>query len=198
MGFHKTGTASLAKALLILGYRVCGHLKETGDLNPSQQSRTDLLEMTKPLTETYDAFADTPWFIFYRELLDYYPDARFILTTRTAESWYRSVVKHFGGYEKWNFHSWIYNGFGDPIGNRDRYIEIYNQHNAEVRKFYTGKNVEFLEMNPSENFDWNTLCTFLKCKKPLGKFPRVDYELTSKRVRRKAIYIAKKIYYKNI
>lgn len=99
LGFHKTGTTSLARALQILGYRVCGFISPKPGIQYSTHSRSELFETTyKPFLSAYDAFEDTLWFMFYEKLANDYPDAKFILTVRPEESWYKSMVKHFGGY----------------------------------------------------------------------------------------------------
>lgn len=196
IGFHKTGTTSLAKALLVLGYRVCGFVNPKKGIEPSSHSREELFESTyKPLLDEYDAFEDTPWFIFYKELAEKYPDAKFILTIRPAEKWYKSAVKHFGGYDRRSFH-WIYDGHGDPDGNRDLYMEKYARHNQEVIEYFKKLNKELLIMRMPEDFNWDVLCNFLECSKPFGSFPHANSASDRLTIKRRIIYQLKSKYYK--
>ncbi len=81
VGFHKTGTSSLATALTILGYKVCGaqnHLSRpliNGNLEPFVE-----------LAKKYDAFEDDPWPILYKEMDKHFPGSKFILTYRDPEN----------------------------------------------------------------------------------------------------------------
>ena len=86
IGFHKTGTSTLGKALQILGYTVCGSLKEAYDYDLNKDVKSYILEKAKPLLNTYDSFQDTPWFLIYKELYQLYPDAYFILTKRSENA----------------------------------------------------------------------------------------------------------------
>ena len=56
IGFHRTGTKSLAQALRSLGYRVAG---PTGAQNPAIAERA--VAMALALATEYDAFNDNPW-----------------------------------------------------------------------------------------------------------------------------------------
>lgn len=195
LGFHKTGTTSLAKALQVLGYRVCGFVNPLPGIEPDTHTREELFDRTyRPLLEQYDAFEDTPWFLFYKELLEIYPDARFILTRRPPEVWYRSALKHFGGYDRRSF-QWIYSGKGDPVGNRELYLETYNRHNQEVIDYFREKKKSLLVMNLPEDFNWETLCEFLECRVPFGSFPHANSISSRDTIRRKVLDHVKARYY---
>lgn len=60
IGFHKTGTTSLALALSQLGYRVTG---ANGVWNPN--IRNEVYELAFRLVEEFDAFRDNPWPLLY-------------------------------------------------------------------------------------------------------------------------------------
>jgi len=197
IGFHKTGTTSLTKAMVRLGYRVCGSMYQIEEFDESCHSSNDLFDLAQPLIDQYDVFEDTPWFMLYRELLDHYPESKFILTIRPADQWYRSVSKHFGGYDQWKFHSWIYQGCGDPIGNKNLYIDTYNKHNKAVQKYFKENDKQLLIMNLPEDFNWDTLCGYLDCKIPWGEFPHANSASSRNTLQRKLLDGIKKIYYNN-
>ena len=91
IGFHRTGTSSLGRALEQLGYNVCGNF-----IHNETNLGDTLHQRAYDMAERYDAFQDFPWPLLYRELDKRYPGSRFILTTRNTDAWVRSVLKHVG------------------------------------------------------------------------------------------------------
>ncbi len=196
IGFHKTGTSSLGKALQILGYSVCGSLREANTLpsNAEPEVKNFLIEKAKPLLEKYDAVQDTPWFIIYKELYQLYPNAYFILTVREQNSWIKSLQKHFGT-SSIPFHQFIY-GTLDPFSNKQTYINKYLAHNQNVRSYFKNNN-KFLELNLNE-FNWDKLCVFLGTDIPRTSFPHANKASNSKKMFfvKKVKSIMKSFYYK--
>lgn len=92
IGFQKTGTTSLETALEVLGYRVYG-----GDKNLMKfKKREDLKNYISKVLQNWDAVQDMPWPLFYKELYELYPTAKFILTVRNPDKWINSAVRYFG------------------------------------------------------------------------------------------------------
>jgi hypothetical protein len=73
IGFHKTATKSLAKALRYLGYRVTG---PTGLIILISLKKE--YEKAFKLANRFDAFQDNPWPILYKELGRKFPGSKFI------------------------------------------------------------------------------------------------------------------------
>ncbi len=167
IGFHKTGTKSLAAALQHLGYRVTG---PNGVDNPNISR--DVYKMAFGLADMYDAFQDNPWPILYKELDEKYPDSRFILTLRPTEQWIRSLVQHFGTVRT-PMREWIY-GAGCPQGNEDVYISRYEGHNREVLEYFRDRPDDLLVFRLTEGDGWEKLCTFLGKEIPTVDFPHVN------------------------
>lgn len=94
IGFHKTGTTSMAVALRQLGYRVTG---PNGINDPNIEK--NVISMAYSLAEDFDAFQDNPWPILYKELDARFQGSKFILTLRSPGSWIKSQVNHFGKME---------------------------------------------------------------------------------------------------
>ena len=69
IGFHKTGTSSMAKAFQKLGYRVTGP-NSVRDPNIG----TNAIDMIEKLVNDFDFFQDNPWPILYRDLDKKYPN----------------------------------------------------------------------------------------------------------------------------
>ena len=96
-GYGRTGTYSLKTALEVLGYQNCYHFTELV-MNPSgvkfwkSALRGKRVNWDR-LFDGYQAVVDFPGSLHYRELADYYPDAKVILTVRDPEAWYDSVQR---------------------------------------------------------------------------------------------------------
>ena len=163
IGFHKTGTKSLAAALRMLGYRVIG---------PNGAQERDIashaLGMALAVATTFDAFNDNPWPILYKELDTMFPGSRFILTVRESERWFASVVRHFGNVET-PMREWIY-GAGSPLRHEDRYVRRYQAHNREVQRYFKGRD-DLLVMDLEGGDGWAEICPFLGVPAPSSEFP---------------------------
>ncbi len=166
IGFQKTGTTSLENALKLLGYKVDG-----GDKNLMKFETTfELKAYIKSKLENFDAVQDMPWPLFYKELYELYPTAKFILTYREPKSWIKSVVKYFASM-KIPLHQKIYE-VPCAEGYEDKYLEVYETFNQSVLEYFNNKD-NFLYMELGKNYDYKTLCTFLNIEDiPEGNFPK--------------------------
>jgi hypothetical protein len=164
IGFHKTATTSLAKALSYLGYRVTG---PNWVDNPNIGE--EVHEMAFDLVSRFDAFQDNPWPILYKELDGKFPGSKFILTLRPSEEWIRSVVNHFNEKET-PMREWIY-GIARPKGNEDIYIARYERHNREVLEYFKNRSEQLLVLNITKSDGWEKLCPFLGKPIPAIGFP---------------------------
>lgn len=167
IGFHKTGTKSLAHALKTLRYKVTGP-NGTQDENIQQ----NIYNLAFDLVEQYDAFQDNPWPIVYKELDKKYPHSKFIYTFREPQSWIRSQVNHFGCKET-PMRKWIY-GHGSPVGNEEIYLQRFEDHHHEVTRYFQNRSEDLLIMNLETGDEWKKLCSFLKVKVPSTPFPHVN------------------------
>ncbi|CAK8677506.1 uncharacterized protein LOC143446744 [Clavelina lepadiformis] len=94
-GYTKTGTKSMSAALSELGFNVYDYLDHFwyhGDkwakiLSSSGGSIEDFKEMY----HSVDAVTDSPAYKFWEEILQAFPDAKVILTSRDEDSWYKSL-----------------------------------------------------------------------------------------------------------
>ena len=168
IGFHKTGTKSIARALEILGYRVTG---PNGARDPRIAERA--LPMALDIASRFDAFNDNPWPILFRELDVAFPGSRFILTQRAPDRWIDSVVRHFGD-ERTPMREWIYGaGRGSPRGNEPAYLDRYRRHNSEVVAYFSGRDC-FLAMDITAGDGWQALCNFLEVPMRDESFPHIN------------------------
>lgn len=165
IGFQKTGTTSLEHALEHLNYRVHG-----GDKNLMNfEDKEALKSYIQKTLKTWDAVQDMPWPLFYKELYELYPDAKYILTIRDSKKWIRSVVTYFASI-RIPLHQKIYQ-VPCAEGYESRYLEVYEKMNTEILAFFKNK-PNFLVMEMGVNFDYTTLCTFLNIERiPEDAFP---------------------------
>ncbi len=167
IGFHKTGTTSLAMALKLLGYRVTG---PNGTKDPDIADK--VWTMADELVQQYDAFQDNPWPVIYREMDHKYPGSKFIFMTRSSESWIRSQVKDFGLRET-PMRKWIY-GVGCPEGNEEIYVARFKRHNREVIEYFANRPNDLLTLDLTSGDGWEKLCTFLGTDVPDTPFPHAN------------------------
>ncbi len=134
----------------------------------------DTLNHAIQLARHYDAVQDNPWPLFYRELDAAYPGSKFILTVRDPQSWYRSVVRHFGENET-PMRRWIYS-VGAPAGHRDIYVDRFNAHYEKVRRHFRSRPDDLLEMNFKAGDGWDAIGRFLETNTPKGAFPKLNVQ----------------------
>lgn len=166
VGFHRTGTSSLGAALRMLGFRVCGSVA-THD----PEIATRVRAIARSLIDEYDAFQDNPWPILYRDLDEWRPGSRFILTTRPTDAWIRSVVRFFGANST-PMREWIY-GAGSPLGSEERYRARFERHNADVMRYFRDRPRDLLVLRITEGEGWPELCRFLGLPVPPEPFPHL-------------------------
>lgn len=90
IGVNKTGTKSTAQFVKQLGLRTLHD-------RPSGNNIRDAINRGKrsiPLMSSHDAFFDLPEGIDFEKLLEKFPDAKFIMTTRDTKQWINSRVIH--------------------------------------------------------------------------------------------------------
>ncbi|RVA74724.1 sulfotransferase family protein, partial [Mesorhizobium sp. M7A.F.Ca.CA.001.08.2.1] len=92
-GFGRTGTHTLNLALEMLGFGPCHHMEDVNS-NPEHRDLIRAAGRREPANwdvvyAGYKSAVDWPTAYFWRELAEYFPDAKLILTVRNPEDWYR-------------------------------------------------------------------------------------------------------------
>ena len=94
-GFGRTGTRSLQTALQLLDFDACYHMLEVMPQGPAGIQLWEQAIRGEPDWDTifsgYKATVDFPGCTFWKELAEYYPDARVLLSVRDPESWFQST-----------------------------------------------------------------------------------------------------------
>lgn len=182
-GLGRTGTASLKVALEMLGLGKCHHMSEVFG-SPEQIDLWVNASNGAPdwpaIFEGYGAAVDFPTAAFWRELADFYRDAKIILSLRDPEKWYEStqetilsplaaksmpqmpfapVIKNI----VWPF-------FDNRIHDRDHMIGAFNRHNEAVKREIAKDRLLVFDVKEG----WAPLCAFLGKTIPAEPFPRVN------------------------
>ena len=167
IGFHKTATTSLKRALEHYDYKVTGP-----DGTDDRDIAKNVLSLCFDLADRFNGFQDNPWPIVYRDMDARYPGSKFVLTTRPTDRWIKSVVEHFGTSDT-SMREWIY-GVGHPAGNEDIYVARYERHNREVIEYFADRPDDLLVLKITEGDGWEELSPFLGLPIPEVEFPRAN------------------------
>lgn len=167
IGFQKTGTTSIGKALRILGHTV-SDVREFAGL----QDASEIFERAVEVSKRYDAFQDNPWPVFYRQMDSMYPGSKFILTVRDPASWIESVMDQFRGRERAML-NFVY-GISKPDGHEDQFVETMLNHNREVQSHFSERPDDLLVLDMEQGFGWPRLCGFLNVPEPDAPFPHLN------------------------
>ncbi len=178
-GFGRTGTESMKLALEALGKGPCHHMKEV--LVDSEQIALWRSAAQGDLPEWEEAFAgynsavDWPTAYFWRELSEYYPDAKVLLTVRSADSWYESMTNTIFKTLKASTDpasiglKLIGEGvFGGRLDDRAHAIAVYEKNIADVQAAFTRERLLTYHLGEG----WEPLCQFLGEPVPNIPFPR--------------------------
>ena len=186
-GFGRCGTTSLRAALQMLGYAPCYHMQTALTHYPHLgfwiRARAGQPVDYRRFFRRYRAAVDWPVCEFYKELLALYPDAKVVLNVRDPAAWYDSVRETlwvidqvlpwwFPGRMRRMHDDVIWNGrFQGRFLERDRAIEVFEKHVAEVRG--TVPPERLLEFDVRQG--WQPLCAFLdRPVPPDTPFPRLN------------------------
>ncbi len=173
VGFQKTGTSSLSKALQALGFSVgdsIGVLNRTVNWR-ALDPKPEIIEKVMAVVDEVDAIQDSPNAFIYRALDVAYPGAKFILTIRDTADWLESYRRFFPDQNNPLRH-WMY-GVDRFSGNEARYRAIYEAQNAEIVAYFAGRPDDLLVMNIPKGDGWLKLVTFLG-KDALKPFPHAN------------------------
>jgi hypothetical protein len=134
------------------------------------------------LFKDYRSAVDFPVAGFYRELADYYPEAKVVLTVRDPERWFQSfknTIMHpltqplpdkltaWGAMVQKTILDRVFSG---NALDRAHVIERYRHHNDAVKRTIPPERLLIYEVAQG----WKPLCEFLGLDAPDGPFPMVN------------------------
>lgn len=180
-GFGRTGTDSMRLALTMIGMGPCHHMKEVIDSPEQTRLWRALVDGEAAdwdhIFSGYRSSVDWPSAYYWRELSDYYPNAKILLTLRSAESWYESMSKTiFKVIAKSTdpeslgvslIGNKIFDGRWD---DKDHALAVYKRNITNVKAAFPDKRLLVYELGSG----WEPLCAFLNKPVPDRPFPRAN------------------------
>ncbi|MBE1462054.1 sulfotransferase family protein [Kibdelosporangium phytohabitans] len=182
-GFGRTGTASLKRALELLGYDPCHHMSEVLKQPRTTVEWTTALNgdpsVLPGLLSGYRATLDFPACLLWRELMELYPTAKVLLSVRDPQSWYESaratilnpirgenIDERLAALLMPFSEAMASRGFRRDLGEAET-IAVFNRHNEAVRAGVEPSRLLVYEAGTG----WEPLCAFLGADVPDVPFP---------------------------
>jgi len=173
LGFHKTGTTSFGALMKRLGLTSQSYYKPYSRSFVKALREGDLTELFA-IADGSDAFDDDPWYLFYEDFEQRYPEAKFIFYERDPERWYQSALLFFGRSTTPMAELIFGEGKGSPLFNKEHQISVYKQHSADVRKYFRDKPQKFLEILDLSDESAETIARFVGYTGARVTFPRAN------------------------
>lgn len=206
IGLSRTGTMSLCEALSILGFKtihfslglfangeiVDKKFKFTPELKllPWQalERKRELKSINKSFDpaflDKYEAFGDLPFPLYFKELESKFPDAKFIYTRRSEESWLKSMQWLYNdGAILWK-HGYMddeikYAAYGTTKYDKDILIKAYRSYHDEVNNFFADKPGKLLVLDlDKEKPGFDRICDFLGIPKTNISYPKSNLSVS--------------------
>lgn len=162
-GLSRTGTTSLHTALQLLGIFGIDHAPY---LFPAITSNVGVLTGMKE----YDAFTDSPFSYFFKELDKSFPNSKFIHTTRDADDWLESF-RWLIGNSSTPMSRWFY---GVDKFDEEVYLRRFVQHERDVLDHFANRPHDLIVIKLRCNTNWDQLCRFLNTPTPEVAYPFVN------------------------
>ena len=193
-GFGRTGTESMKLALEMLGLGPCHHMKEVL-ADPTRLARwrsiaqgaegaqgsegAEGTESAEPdwdeVFAGYRSTVDWPGAYFWRALARHYPDAKILLTVRSAESWYASMENTIlatlrASTDPASIGRKLIGEqvFGGRLDDRYRIIAAFEKNTADVEAAFPPEQLLTYQLGDG----WAPLCRFLGKPTPATPYPR--------------------------
>jgi hypothetical protein len=179
-GLGRTGTMSMKLALEQLGFGPCHHMVEVF-MHPESVPLWVAAAEGKPdwdaIFAGYSSMVDHPGSVYWRELMDHYPDAKILHTVRDPEAWFESTqVTIFAPQsgatnpppEMAAFFHGVTGWYGCDLHDREAMIKVFRRHTDEVLS--TVPKDRLLVYQAGDG--WEPLCAFLGVAVPETPFPR--------------------------
>ncbi len=187
-GFGRTGTLSLKGAIETLGAGPCYHMLEVAR-NPThaelwlRAANGESVDWDA-LFENFAATVDWPGCTFWRELWVRFPGAKVLLSVRTPESWYESVLNTIypalssSGDVPETIRTQaemarklvLENTFDGRFEDRAYTIGVFERHNEDVERSVPSDQLLVYPVGAG----WGPLCAFLDVPVPDEDYPHVN------------------------
>ncbi|MET0544714.1 MAG: sulfotransferase family protein [Caulobacterales bacterium] len=182
-GFGRTGTLSLKNALEQLGVGPCYHMFEV----PAKPERAaqwiaalDGAPDWESIFDGYTSTVDWPACHFWRELMDYYPEAKIILSVRDAAKWFASTQTTIFSPRLFSDGAFqppplfpemvqriVFGDVGGAPNDRDICVDAFNRHIETVKQTVPPERLLVYEASQG----WAPLCALLGLPVPDAPYP---------------------------
>ena len=177
-GFGRTGTDSMREALDLLGFGPCHHMLEVIAHEEQKRLWRALVKDAAPDWERqfagYNACVDWPSAHYWPELVRAFPEAKVILTLRSAQSWWASfeqtilpVIQRSADPESVLLAVIRDKVFGGRPGDRSHAIATYEANVKAVRESVPPGRLLVHELGDG----WGPLCAHLGVPVPSQPYP---------------------------
>lgn len=194
-GFGRSGTTSLRRALQILGFSPCYHMRVALLSNAHMKfwirAKAGEAVDYRRVLQGYRATVDWPACEFHRELMEAFPEAKVLLNVRDPEGWYDSMVETIWAIQEvfpwwlprnvWRIHDdLLWNSrFRGEFLDREATLQRYREHVEEVRRTVPPERLLVYDVKEG----WEPLCRFLDRPVPADTaFPRLNDRVFFQRV----------------
>lgn len=182
-GLGRTGTKSLQTALTMLGLGPCHHMVEVF-AHPESMALWIEAGAGRPdwdaIFKDYRSMVDYPGAAYWRELADYYPRAKVLLSVRDPDQWFDStqatIFAPNGGVDRAMadpdspmaaFFRSFSGKFNAHIHDRAQMTDYFRRHNEEVRATIPPNRLLVYEVGSG----WEPLCAFFGVPVPAEPYP---------------------------
>ena len=182
-GMGRTGTASLKVALEELGIGRCYHMSEVlkhPEYIPDWINAANGNADWDKIFNDYGATVDNPGCGFWKELADYYPEAKVILTLRDAEKWFESTNEtihsaEFSAFIKnspWGemAQKTVYDTMDNRMQDKEFMVSFFNDRSKKIINTIAPNRILVYQVKEG----WGPLCEFLDVPIPDMDFPRIN------------------------
>jgi len=183
-GLGRTATFSMKFALEHLGLGPCYHMAEVfAGARRNVPLWLDVVQGNPDWDTIFEGFQSTtdyPACSYWRELSDYYPDAKVVLTVRDSDSWFDSVSETIfsermqgtlaGSPVGAMMQGTVFKAFDGRVRDRAFMTDWFERRNQQVIDALPPDRL--LVFSPKEG--WEPLCRFLGVPVPDRPFPRVN------------------------
>jgi len=182
-GFGRTGTASLKLALETLLHAPCYHMSEvlgnSGHIDLWLDAAAGNPDWNA-IFGNYAATVDFPAANYCRELAEFYPKAKIVLSIRDAERWFQSTqetifsktLQQLYSGTKWGqmARATVADHLGGDIHDREAVVAAFDAHVASVKQAFDPDRLLVFEAKDG----WEPLCKFLELPVPEERYPHIN------------------------